>query len=653
MTDYRSLVQALTGAANQTVRSMPMLGVPAIMAKPIVEAGLAGLEWGGNAIREASKGNMVDPAPSLYHMANIYGLGGPASGLTSGGAKAAPFFSAAMRAAESAPLKTGANQQWLGWLKNQPGIKQEELDWMGVPEWLSSQPGPVTKQQVTDYIGQNKVDVQEVVKGYNPQHGLRPEEDARLQFLSDEFGRRDPTPEEMAEYNRLADREMGPDNSPPAGATKFSQYQLPGGENYRELLLTMPQQKVEGLLSKEEWKEFLALERKMELEDGLLSADMARMEELGARHYAANQQAQARDDASFTSSHYDEPNVLAHVRFNDRVDANGKKTLFLEEIQSDWHQKGRKQGYRGQGALSELPEGVKYYKPGEFEGVNNFAVVLPQGVSGRSVFYGASREAAEMDARRFISRQHEANPASHVPDAPFKQSRDWGELALKRMIKWAADNGYDSVSWTPGKVQAARYDLSKQIDSLRVEKGTDGTYSLDVVKPGRARVFHEPLATSIAADKLADHVGKELAEKIVADTAGHNPSKTYSGLDLQVGGEGMAGFYDKILPNVANKLGKKYGAKVGVTKISSSKKVGEQQGPNFEYQNVANEEEVWSLPITDAMRSQATKEGFPLFTGGKGGTLAGILNQALTGQKPEDSQSSLGDILSRSLTKGR
>jgi hypothetical protein len=65
------------------------------------------------------------------------------------------------------------------------------------------------------------------------------------------------------------------------------------------------------------------------------------------------------------------------------------------------------------------------------------------------------------------------------------------------------------------------------------------------------------------------------------------------------------------------------------------------------------EQEVWSLPITDAMRDKATKEGFPLFTGGKGGTLGAILNQALTGQKPEDNQSSLGDILSRSLTKGR
>ena len=38
------------------------------------------------------------------------------------------------------------------------------------------------------------------------------------------------------------------------------------------------------------------------------------------------------------------------------------------------------------------------------------------------------------------------------------------------------------------------------------------------------------------------------------------------GLDLKVGGEGMKGFYDKIIPDAANKLGKQWGAKVGETR---------------------------------------------------------------------------------------
>ena len=37
-------------------------------------------------------------------------------------------------------------------------------------------------------------------------------------------------------------------------------------------------------------------------------------------------------------------NLLAHVRFNTRT-INGKKTLFIEDLQSDLHQSGRRKGY--------------------------------------------------------------------------------------------------------------------------------------------------------------------------------------------------------------------------------------------------------------------------------------------------------------------
>ena len=47
-------------------------------------------------------------------------------------------------------------------------------------------------------------------------------------------------------------------------------------------------------------------------------------------------------DGTFRSSHWDQPNVLAHVRFNERTDADGKRVLFIEEIQSDFGQATRK-----------------------------------------------------------------------------------------------------------------------------------------------------------------------------------------------------------------------------------------------------------------------------------------------------------------------
>jgi hypothetical protein len=53
---------------------------------------------------------------------------------------------------------------------------------------------------------------------------------------------------------------------------------------------------------------------------------------------------ETRDNPTYKSSHWDEPNILAHVRMNDRT-IDGKKSLHLEEIQSDWHQQGRDKGY--------------------------------------------------------------------------------------------------------------------------------------------------------------------------------------------------------------------------------------------------------------------------------------------------------------------
>ena len=67
-------------------------------------------------------------------------------------------------------------------------------------------------------------------------------------------------------------------------------------------------------------------------------------------------------------------------------------------------------------------------------------------------------------------------------------------------------------------------------------------------------------------------IGKEAAQKYSQEPS--TGQKTYLShlnlvfcQDLKVGGEGMKGFYDKIVPDIANKLGKKWGTKVGETKI--------------------------------------------------------------------------------------
>jgi hypothetical protein len=49
---------------------------------------------------------------------------------------------------------------------------------------------------------------------------------------------------------------------------------------------------------------------------------------------------------NYTSTHFDTPNYVAHMRLNERVDAKGKQGLFIEELQSDRHQQGGRKATR-------------------------------------------------------------------------------------------------------------------------------------------------------------------------------------------------------------------------------------------------------------------------------------------------------------------
>jgi len=189
-------------------------------------------------------------------------------------------------------------------------------------------------------------------------------------------------------------------------------------------------------------------------------------------------------------------------------------------------------------------------------------------MQGETVIYPSqSRLAAQQDVDYF----NKVKPNTGVPDAPFvTDTSKWTTLALKRLLKMAADEGYDAIGIVPGAEQAKRYDLSKHVDSVEVKKSPmhDDMYVVVGKKDGVDLVGSGP----IPKEKIADHIGKDLAEKAVADLArmstepGANEYKgvKYEGLDLQVGGEGMKGYYDKIVPETLNKLAKEYGVKVQI-----------------------------------------------------------------------------------------
>ena len=97
---------------------------------------------------------------------------------------------------------------------------------------------------------------------------------------------------------------------------------------------------------------------------------------------------------SYHNKHYYERNLLLHFRTKIRQDIKGRRLLFIEELQSDWHQSGAMHGYQTRW-------------PG------------------------------------------------HIPPAPFR--KEWVGLALKLLLMHAMEKELEGIAWTKGEIQEAHY----------------------------------------------------------------------------------------------------------------------------------------------------------------------------------------------------
>jgi hypothetical protein len=502
------------------------------------------------------------------------------------------FYSAAEQAALSLPRKSGTGDAFLNDLMKGQDVKKDELSWMGLDDYLKGKPN-VTRQEVQDYIAGNRVDVQEVSYG-NIDFTKLPDTQLQNEYARvrgyqpvDTYGNPMSREEIVSELS----------GAPATDLTRYSGYQLPGGENYREILLTLPvdARATYNKIAKEEFSNAYA---------DLTPGQQAQVQGMARGRAQENY----GGESVYTSSHFDQPNILAHMRVNDRIDADGKKMLLIEEVQSDWHQAGREKGYIGNYAKGD----VKPYTPerakAEF-GPPNTDLFWYFEVPGNTLQIPKSRFGTQDEAMKYVMTEKKVNPEG-VPDAPFKGT--WHQLALKRALKYAADNGYDRVGLTTGSQQAERYDLSKQIskiyysppDSKQANKfGT-------VFKAFDSR-GHEIINKAVTPEELPGIVGKEVAKKLLDAKGNEMGVKALDGIDLQIGGEGMKKYYDEIYPAFFEKQGKKYNAKTGETTIGKKGTI-EKSGTSY-YQTPDTKATVRYIDISPEMRG-GVKKGQPLFT---------------------------------------
>lgn len=297
--------------------------------------------------------------------------------------------------------------------------------------------------------------------------------------------------------------------------TKFSQYTLPGGQNYREVLLKAPSDKVS-----------------ITAPDGHVIDGIP------------------KPYSTYLSPHWDESNVLAHLRMNDRTTPDGKKVLFLEELQSDWANDARKKGFATSDDVA--------MRRGELNAqMRNIGNQLRQDPNNTQL-------QGQFDAASFLLDELQEGSRSGVPNNPLL--KDWRGLALKRALKEAVDGKYDYLSWTNGKQQADRYNLSKQVDSIKWHARNDGTgrtvqvfpkdgdhqIYFDVDKTGKIKTTYEDTPNDWKGRNVADVIGKGVGEKIIQG----GKTGTLKGEGLNIGGEWAHNLYDREVPNKIEDLTK-------------------------------------------------------------------------------------------------
>jgi len=412
------------------------------------------------------------------------------------------------------------------------------------------------------------------------------------------------------------------------GGVKYEDYTLPGKyTNYRELLTTLPPQKLNYSNSIRE----LTGEDKARL--GVNEGVLAKVKDTWG-YYPSREIAEMQLSSrlpQYSSSHFDEPNILAHTRLNDRI-INGKKTLMVEEIQSDWHQAGRKKGYQGGRTVHEIDKDLD--------------AVVNELRSKPNVQYAPSEEDwaryPELTARHdaLYAERASAPTKDAVPNAPFK--KNWHELMMKQILNEAVKGDYDAIAFTTGKQQAERYSLSKQINELTYNPETKRLWAY------KKNEHYPVISKEVKPDDLPDLIGKEAAKKLLetklipySSVHGELMVHELKGQELDVGGEGMKGFYDKILPDFVNKYTKKYG--MGVKKehltppdndrFMNFKDWANQKDPSlndtFLKHSWANQDDLYKeflnadrngpeihfVELTDAAKKDIKSKGQPLFSG--------------------------------------
>jgi hypothetical protein len=564
-------------------------------------------------------------------------------------AKQPIFYSAVVRAVEKAQLPKATPQQWMGYLRNQPNVKPEELDWLGVEDWLNELAPDLSPNPA-------RAEIQRQLENVPASEERRRQSlEKKLETLPETVRLGTVSQKQLEEFVRANELTVSETvYSQEHGTTKWDPLQhprlnVPGGENSIELLIQLQDK------GKAEREEAIRVVRDrlnvIRAEEDKLrwrtaptesGEEIKKLRELKAEtsslHKRLRDLQTDKPPVYVNPDHWEAENVVAWHRFDERIipatyteqdqadratrqrmfeeevrpinkeiqvldaqdddprlidllnkrdaviarmprmpDPKPKRILFEQENQSDMHQKGRELGYRprpGRAQPSRSIEDIRTefdeaLKQDDYLGYSN-------ATQARGAIIGAPRDFAdrwEMSpntvalAKEYLDARAGLGIDNRIPDAPFKST--WHELSIKRILRWAVDNGFDGIAWTTGQMQHDRYPgLVKTIENIVYEPSGESSNLLTVTAQTKdGTIVGNIFGKSMSAKELVKTFGQEVADRMLASEGGSSivggkPVKVIDGLEIQHGGKMHLALYNEKWPQFLNKLGKKYGAKV-------------------------------------------------------------------------------------------
>lgn len=279
------------------------------------------------------------------------------------------------------------------------GAKQAEIEHSNIPKGNYK----LRPSEMADYIEGMQPQIAVIKKGQNYRYGS---DNSYLSAIrnAERAGNHDLAEELNREWEAFAG--VGLSSQP-----QYAKYQLPGGQNYREHILT---------LENHEGPTFTA-----------------------NRHWGRT------------------PNPLAHIRMSDRIIGN-KKILHVEEMQSDWNTQARKRGISDGSEQRDLDNFIA--------GMRQKAIANIDPTASDPVKLALQAKYQAMDPHQLAMKlgmsdqltdyKYRATPEYRgAPAAPYihPDRDDWAEMAMKHVLTEAAKGGYDGIAFTPDRAQEERW----------------------------------------------------------------------------------------------------------------------------------------------------------------------------------------------------